>query len=181
VLPARPTYRYADLTVDQFVANYNRAAGYFGVDATLQTDGSYASLLPGMTGITGVVVLPDGGSLSENQEKFHLNFTVEEGILTGISYVNSDAASIWGSTPDAEGKNAIQICVWAFAGADDGLFARMGAMDDLSPLVKITDGATTMEILGCDLEYRIEDTGDTLTEGSAFWKKNRTATFSLKK
>ena len=181
VLPARPTYRYADLTVDQFVANYNRAADYFGVDATLQTDGSYASIFPGMTGTTGNIVVPDGESVLAGWDKFHLNFTVEEGILTGISYVNSDAASIWGSTPDAEGKNAIQICVWAFAGADDGLFARMGAMDDLTLLTKMKNGATTMEILDCDLEYRIEDTGDTLPEGSAFWQKNRTATFSLKK
>lgn len=178
-LPARPRHRTADLTVEQFVENYNRAARYFGLDNSLQTDGTFASPFPGVTNWNNaVVVIPSG---DQNQDRLRLVFTEEQGILTGISFEGHSSSSIWGATMDAEGKNAVQLIVWAYAGADDGLLARYRGLRALDPILKMQVGHVDLELLGCKLSYTLEDTGDTMPEGTVFNRWNRTSRFSITK
>ena len=170
LLPMMPVNR-GELTVEEFVENYNRQAAYMGADdLILQTDGSFVGKYN--TGYGTVVEL-------DNNEKLAFTFLTENGVLSEIAYTRELFNPFYGYYADSEGKTAIQLAVMSFAWADAPLWTPLGAQNWADKLSTFTEGTLEKDIQGCRMVYTAEKTGERLDSTGSFLGEEYTFTFRL--
>ncbi len=168
-----------ELTVDEFVENFNTLAEYHKMDyLVLMPDGAVetrrntASSNTNTSNYINFVVSLDKG------EPLQLIFTEEGGILTAVSF-ERNTANVWGGTfTDFVGKSAIQLTTQAFAWADSNLFAALYSSPRLKPFYNLIDGIETAAVTGCQLVYTVSPLPDRSDENGDVLHQAR-ATFSI--
>lgn len=180
LVPAMPVNRGSDLTVAEFVENYNELADFHGIynDGTLQTDGTF--LQNGHSASTGVVSsTPTGNVISE--EPLVLEWITDGDTLTGISFERQEMSIFSGPTPDPEGKQAIQLSAMALTWADTGLFSALDSGDILDEFTSHREGTLERDLLGYHLTYTVTPEEDTLHESGSFWQNNYHVSFRMER
>lgn len=150
-----------ELTVQEFVENFNTLAEYHKLDylvlcpdGTVETRRNNASSNQSTSDLINFIVSLDEG------EPLQLIFTEENGILTAVSY-DRVATNAWGgSYSDYIGKTAIQLTTQAFAWADTNLFSALFSSPRLKPFYNLANGTQTASISGCSLVYTISPLPD---------------------
>ena len=171
LIPMMPLNR-GDLTVEEFVENYNRQAKYMGADdLILQTDGTFVGKYD--TGYGTVVIDLD------NNDDLEFTFSEENGILTEVAYTREMFNPFYGRYADSEGKAAIQLAIMSFAWADAPLWAPAGAQNWADELSGFTEGTLEQDIYDCRMVYTAEETGERLDSTGTFLGKEYTFTFRL--
>jgi len=170
LIPMMPSNR-GDLTVEEFVENYNRQARYMGADdLILQEDGTFTGKYD--TGYGTVLELEDNKNL-----KF--TFTEEDGVLTEVSYTREMFNPFYGSYADSAGKTAAQLAVMSFAWADAPLWTLVGSQNWADELSAFTEGTLEKAIHNCRMVYTAEETGERLDSTGTFLGEEYTFTFRL--
>ncbi|MBE6961179.1 MAG: MerR family transcriptional regulator [Ruminococcaceae bacterium] len=170
LIPMMPLNR-GDLTVEEFVENYNRQARYMGADdLILQTDGTFVSKYD--TGYGTVVIDLD------NNKNLEFTFSEENGILTEIAYTR-EMFNIYGRNTDGEGMEAIQLAIMSFAWADAPLWAPASSQNWANELSAFRIGTLEQDIYHCHMVYTAELTGERLDSTGTFLGKEYTFTFRL--
>ena len=169
LVPSMPVNRGDDLTVEEFVENYNKLERfYYGATTeTLQTDGTFRE-----DPVIYVVDLYDSDPLV-------LQFTEKDGVLTGVSFERDISNYYAGPAPDSEGKQAIQLSAMAFAWADSSTCAAIRSAKVLDRFIAHQEGAMEVELFGCRLTYTITDLGETLDDSGMFWRYNYHTAFCM--
>lgn len=169
-----------DLTVDEFVENFNTLAAYHDMDyLVLASDGSVATQRTthgsgNESAVMNLFISMDKG------DPIRLVFTEENGVLTAVGYERIAASTWGGSFTDYTGKAAIQLTTQAFAWADSNLFSALLSSSRLKPFFDLAGGTQTADITGCELTYsvtplpgRLEEDGNTLTQALAVFSITR--------
>ena len=170
LIPMMPLNR-GDLTVEEFVENYNRQARYMGADdLILQTDGTCVGKYE--TGYGTVVIDLD------NNDDLEFTFSEENGILTEVAYTR-EMFNPFGRYADSEGKAAILLAIMSFAWADAPLWAPAGAQNWADELSGFTEGTLDQDIYDCRMVYTAEETGERLDSAGTFLGEEYTFTFRL--
>ena len=170
LIPMMPLNR-GDLTVEEFVENYNRQARYMGADdLILQTDGTFVGKYE--TGYGTVVIDLD------NNDDLEFTFSEENGILTEVAYTR-EMFNPFGRYADSEGKAAILLAIMSFAWADAPLWAPAGAQNWADELSGFTEGTLDQDIYDCRMVYTAEETGERLDSAGTFLGEEYTFTFRL--
>jgi len=158
-----PPHRGSELTVDEFVKNYNSMARFhWGEEIELQTDGTFGVKTP-----PGTVVI----DLDESEDLV-LQFEESDGVLTKVSFERDLSSWYRAGSVDAEGKRAILITAMAYAWADTGPVKASRSLKALDEFSQWTEGTLNREILGCELTYTITPKGETLDDSGNFWRDN---------
>lgn len=169
LIPMMPHNR-GDLTVEEFVENYNRQAGYMGADdLILQTDGTFVGKYN--TGY-GVIDL-------EGNKNLKFTFSEENGILTEVAYTREMFNPFYGAYADRDGKTAIQLAVMSFAWADAPFWAPAGSQNWADELSAFKEGTLEKDIYDCRMVYTAEETGERLDSTGTFLGEEYTFTFRL--
>ena len=144
LVPAMPVHRGAELTVEEFVENYNALARFHDVNSayTLQSDGTFLR-----TSSYNVIVVGD------DEEPAPLQFTVEDGYLKEIACRSSLSTFAYVTMGDAFTQNTFVLSAMAFAWSDAGLLAASDSGSLLEDMAGIDHGTRTEELFGCRLEY----------------------------
>lgn len=180
LVPAMPVNRGNDLTVAEFVENYNELADFHGIynDGTLQTDGTF--LQNDKSASTGVVSSTSTGNVI-SEEPLALQWITDGNTLTGIAFERQEMLIFSGPVPDSEGKQAIQLSTMALVWADAGLFAALDTTDILDEFASHREGTLEREVLGYHLTYTVTPEEDTLHESSSFWQNNYHVSFRMER
>ena len=161
-----PPHRGSQLTVEEFVKNYNSMARFHGYTGDeLQMDGTFgippewpASELDAIT--------------IDLEEDLVLRFEETDGVLTKVSFERD--LSYWSywyhaGSVDSEGKRAVVLTAMAYAWADCGPGQAYRSQELLEEFAQWEEGTLDKEILGCRLTYTVapmgvtvDDDGDTL-------------------
>lgn len=159
-----PPHCGSELTVEEFVKNYNSMARFHGDrEERLQTDGTFGSAIyPDST------VVHVGGE----SEDLVLRFEETDGILTKVSFEREFSRYYSGPTPDGEGKQAILFTTMAYAWAGCGPVEAYRSQKVLEEFTQWKEGTLTREILGFELTYTVTPLGETLDDNGAFWNNN---------
>ena len=159
-----PPCRGSELTVEEFVKNYNTMARFYGDrEFRLQPDGTFENVIyPDST------VVHVGGE----SEDLVLRFEEADGILTKVSFERDITRFYSGGHPDSEGKNAILFTTMASAWADCGPLEAYRSQEALEEFAQWDEGTLNREIFGCELTYTVTRLEDTLYEGGTFWENN---------
>lgn len=167
-----PVNRGGELTVDEFVENYNAFARYYGYEgAKLQTDGTYGY----RTNTTeGEVVVDALGT-----EALVLHFEETDDVLTGVSFERKITQFFSGPDPDAKGQQAVLLSAMSYAWADCSISDARRSQEILEQFTGWHEGHVEENFLNCRLTYTVERGEDTRHEGGAFWEENYTARFEL--
>ena len=165
LLPMLPANR-GELTVAEFVENYNRQARYAGVDdMILQEDGTFLDRY-------GTAI-----DLS-NSDDLEFDFTVEDGILTEIAYTRK-MFNIYGKSTDSTGMTANGLAIMSYAWADASIWAPLNAQDWTNALDNFRTGTLELDIYGCRMVYTANMTDERLDSTGTFHGKEYTFTFRL--
>lgn len=160
-----PPNRGAQLTVEEFVENYNDLARLHGYSGDrLQPDGTFG-VQPEPSAGTIVVDFSDG-------EDLVLCFAETDGVLTGVSFNREFSRNYSGPAPDREGKRAILLTAMAYAWADCGPMEAYRSQKALEEFAQWDEGTLTREILGCSLTYSVTPLGEALDESGAWWNND---------
>ncbi len=153
----RPPCRGSQLTVEQFVKNYNVLARFKGYDGDeLQVDGTFGV----KTGYgSGTVVI----DLDESEDLV-LDFEETDGVLTKVSFERELSSWYRTGTVDAEGKRAILLTAMAYAWADCGPGQAYRSQKILEEFTQLSQGSLTRDILDWQLTYTITHQGETLDD-----------------
>lgn len=166
-----PPCRGSELTVDEFVKNYNTMARFHGYDGDeLQTDGTFEN-----------VIYPDSTVVHVGGESEDLVLRLEEtdGILTKVSFERDITRFYSGPDPDAEGQRAVLLSAMSYAWADCSMSEARRSQEILEQFTGWHEGHVEENFLNCRLTYTVERGEDTLHEGGAFWEEHYTACFEL--
>ena len=144
-----PPNRGSELTVEEFVENYNAMAKFHGYNGdALQTDGTFG-IQPDAPAVGTIVIDMD------ESDELVLRFEETDGVLTKVSFERDISRWYHTGTLDAEGKRAILITTMAYAWADTGPIKAGRSKEILQEFSEWTEGTLTREILGCELAYTI--------------------------
>ena len=152
--PAMPKHR-GDLTVEQFVENYNQLARFhYGYDVNrLELDGSFSEP-PTYTDGTVIIRIEESSTLPE-AEPLRLEFTEENGILTGVSFTRKMPYYIM-YTGNYNCTVAIQISSMAFSWGDISIPEMIFTEKKLEPFLQSQVGELSESFWGCNFEYSLE-------------------------
>lgn len=166
----RPPHRGSELTVEQFVKNYNTMARFHGYDGDeLQIDGTYGAGTP-----SGTVVI----DLDESEDLV-LHFEETDGVLTKVSFERDISSWYQGGAVDGGGKRAILLTAMAYAWSDCGPGKAYRSQKVLEEFAQLDEGTLSKEILGCELTYTITPMEDTMNAAGTFWNQNWHAAFEF--
>lgn len=159
-----PPHRGSELTVEEFVKNYNSMARFHGYGGkALQIDGTY-----GEESASGTVVVNLGG----DSEDLVLRFEETDGILTKVSFERNISSFFSTGSVDGRGKSAITFTTMAYAWADCGPAAAYRSNEILEEFTQWEEGTLNREILGCELTYTVTPLGESLDDSGSFWNNN---------
>lgn len=158
--PSMPVHR-GELTVEEFVDNYNELARFYGDDAQLQPDGT------------------------DRNSPLVLNIETMDGIVTGVSYDRQFSSSLPGSYADLDGKEAILLSAMALAWADSSYFEshKSENKEVLERFSEFSEGSLERSLLGWHLTYTIESDPDSLAEPvySGLTERRYTISFAMRR
>lgn len=168
--PAMPVHRGSGLTVEEFVENYNQLAEFYGVDTRpLRTDGTFQA--------EDSLAMFDWEDAAD-VEPLALRFTVEDGVLTGVSYERTYPMYL---SSDSAGKRAIQLSAMAFAWADGGMVESLRSLSTIDRFVAHTNGTLEEDLLSCRMTYTITPLGEGVPGSDVFFSEGYTASFSIRR
>lgn len=171
--PAMPVHRGSDLTVEEFVENYNQLAEFYGVyTRPLQTDGTFRE-----GEASSDSVMYDWEDTAD-VEPLVLQFTVENGVLTEISYERTYPGLI---SSDSAGKRAIQLSAMAFAWADGGMVESLCSTGTIDRFMAHTNGTLEENLLGCRMIYTITRQRENILGSDDLLSESYTAAFSIRR
>ena len=158
--PGMPANRGDELTVEEFVENYNQLERFYYDTAaeTLQTDGTFLR----KESVPGQVVSYWNGE--DGDTPLVLQFTEEEGVLTEVSFTRRESTFSIGTS-----QRALKLSAMAFAWADSGAFAAVRSERVLDRLLKLRDGTMEEELFGCRLTYTVTGTGTLTNDLGQVW------------
>ncbi|MGM9606960.1 MAG: MerR family transcriptional regulator [Oscillospiraceae bacterium] len=148
-----PDNRGGDLTVMQFVENYNQLSARQNKGLNAQT------LLP-----DGTLVRMNGRGELVADGDVRLVIEQQDGAVTALSYSRTDAVPS-AYRPDGAGKQVMRIAFRAFAWADAGPIAALRSLPVLEELSGHREGTLDREVLGYRLTYIITPLGQAAGEG----------------
>lgn len=156
VMPALPDHRGENLTVAEFVENYNQLTDRFYGEAALGKP----------------ILLPDGTLVRVNargevltDEDVALDLSTKaylDHCLDTVSYSRTFTQSSRDYTPDGEGKQVLRLAARAWMWADLGPIAVLSTLPQLEQLMTHREGTLTMEVAGFYITYTIRETGETV-------------------
>ena len=150
--------------------NYNQLAEFYGVDTRpLQTDGTFQA-----EDSLAVFDWEDAADV----EPLALRFTVEDGVLTGVSYERTYPMYL---SSDSAGKRAIQLSAMAFAWADGGMVESLRSLSTIDRFVAHTNGTLEEDLLSCRMTYTITPLGEGVPGSDVFFSEGYTASFSIQR
>ena len=162
-----PPHRGSQLTVEEFVKNYNAMAKFHGYEGdNLQIDGTFG-VRPDEPA-PGTVVI----DLGNDSEELILRFEETEGMLTKVSFERNISSFFSTGTVDGGGKSAILFTTMAYAWADCGPGKASRSLKTVEDFTQLNEGSISREILSCQLTYTITPLGEGLDESSTFWNNN---------
>ena len=162
-----PPCRGSELTVEQFVKNYNAMAKFHGYGGEeLQIDGTFG-IKPDEPSPGTVVV-----DLSGDSEELVLHFEETDGVLTKVSFERDISSWFKGGAVDGGGKQVILFTTMAYAWADSGPGKASRSLKTIEEFSQLDEGTLSREILGCELTYTITPLGETLDDSGSFWRDN---------
>jgi len=172
LVPTMPKHRGDDLTVAEFVENYNKLARFHDVDdEVLGTDGVYRA-----NNGTVTIYIEDSDS-----GELELQFEESDGVLQAVSYERECSRLYYGSATDSEGKQAIQLTVMSLAWADSNMIKTRRSVDVLNEFIAHQEGTLEREILGWRLTYEIVDLEDAPDESETFRRDKYQVSFCMEK
>ena len=162
-----PPHRGSQLTVEEFVDNYNTMARFHGYTGDeLQMDGTF--------GVPPEWPASELDSITiDLEEDPVLRFEETDGILTKVSLKQD--LSFWypaGTVVGSEGKREILLTVMAYAWADCSPGQAYRSQKVLEEFTQLDEGRLTREILGCELTYSITHQEETQDENGDFLRDN---------
>lgn len=161
-----PPHRGSQLTVEQFVKNYNTMARFHGYDGdALQADGTFG-VRPDAPAYGTVVI-----DLDESEDLV-LCFEETDGVLTKVSFERDISSWFQTGSVDSEGKQAIQLITMAYAWADCGPGKASRSLKQTQEFLRLDEGTLSREILGCELTYTVTRLDETLDDGGNFLRDN---------
>jgi len=172
VLPMLPINRGSELTVEEFVENYNYIESFHGINTgTLNTDGSFTRA-PGQPAPSAE---PDKGENSP----IKLNFTVENGILKGISYERKTFSPWYGLYYDTLGQNVMTVIMMAYAWSDADILEAIGTTDHIDHINSFEDGYLEHRLLNTKVTYYSENLGESTDKNGVMNGRNYLSEFSI--
>jgi len=173
LVPSMPKHRGPELTVDQFVENYNQLVKYYGIESQpLLTDGSFQE----RENSPNTIVI----DLNEN-DPVVLQFTEENGILTKIFFERDIFTPFYGIYFDPAGQEAIMVSTMAYSWANAGLWEARGSADLLDELTSHKDGVWQENLFGTRICYTVTPLGESLDEDGAFSGESFKSSFSIER
>ena len=158
-----PPQRGSQLTVEEFVDNYNAMARFrWGEVIELQTDGTFGVKTPSNTVVIDL----------DESEDLVLQFEESDGVLTKVSFERDISSWYTGSSVDSEGKRALLLSTMAYGWADCGPGKAYRSQKELEEFTRWGQGTLSREILGCQLTYTITPREDLREESEDDWYKH---------
>lgn len=156
VIPALPDHRGEDLTVAEFVENYNQLTDRLYGEGTL----GKPILLPDGTLVR---VNARGEVLTDEDVALDLSTKAYLGhCLDTVSYTRTFTESSREHLPDGEGKQVIRQAVRAWMWADLGPIAALATLPQLEQFMSHREGTLSMNLAGFYITYTIRETGETV-------------------
>ena len=155
--PNMPNNRGEDLTVEEFVENYNQLSRF-------HDQAGAGTLLPDGTLMQKSNFVINGVQSSEKDENIQMQFYTEKGKLQAILYEYTDE-NMLSFIPDSKGKQVIQNAVMAWAWADANLISAMKNTTVLDDFISHREGTVEREVLGYRLTYTITPSGESYEDG----------------
>ena len=170
--PNMPSNRGDDLTVEEFVENYNQLSKF-------HNQAGAGTLLPDGTLMQKSLFVVNGVQSTEKDDKIRMQFYTEDGKLEAISYEYTDE-NMLSYIADSRGKQVIQNAAMAWAWSDTNLISAMKSTTVLDDFLSHREGTMEREVLGYRLTYTITPSGETHEAGGVtYWADKYEITFMM--
>ena len=154
-VPAMPINRGSELTVAEFVENYNQLAKFHDLDyRVLENDGTFRIKKSTIYDTMEEAKI----SVLKKETPMILQFTEEDGVLTEVSFTQKTKGSILATM---HCKETILLTGMAFGWSDGNMIEAQRTTKSLKKVVEyMKDGAVEVEVLNCQVKHIVRFIGN---------------------